>query len=185
MEQHSLGQPQPVKIFGILHIVFGAFGSISLIWTAIVLAMGNPAQKLTPPTPELTAQFESQEALQAQMMPITLVSTVIAIIVTVLIITAGIKLLKKRASGLKWSNRYAWTSLAVKGISLVLTLLYTLPVVADATEASLPASMPISPRQLIMITTVLGTLLSCIYPILTLALLNRPKIKSWFAAQAD
>lgn len=116
----------------------------------------------------------------------TVLALVMTVLTTVLILIAGIKLLKKRRSGLLWSNRYAWTSLAGKVITLILTFLYTIPAMKEmVVDPALPAAAQSVMRSTMVIGAVVGVVVTCVYPILTLILLNRPKTKQWFAAQPE
>ena len=182
----DLGQPQTVKVFGIMHILLAVYGfgvSILGVFTALV---GNPVYKFLPKTPELAKQMAMEEQMQDKMMVATVVALVMSVVITVLILIAGIKLLKKRRSGLVWSNRYAWTSLVGKVITLIITFIYTIPAMRDiAVDPALPAAAQSVMRTTMVVSAVVGVIVTCAYPILTLVLLNRPKTKEWFAAQPE
>lgn len=184
-EYANTGQPQTVKVFGIMHLIFAGFGLVGLVWTVVILTVGNPVFLLMPKTPEMAAQVKAQEAMQSQMMTATVVSSVLTLVIGIVMLIAGIRLLKKRRSGLTWSNRYAWTSLAGKAVNTVVAFTSTMPSV----KASLPStggSSPFGAPETLMIGSMLFVIvLSCIYPILTLVLLNRPTTKAWFAAQPE
>jgi hypothetical protein len=103
-------------------------------------------------------------------------------------IVAGVKLLKKRRDALKWSNRYAWTSLAGKVVNLILAFLYTFPMMKEMTERMATGTpgapaMPVAMSGIMVGSAVLTILVMCTYPVLSLILLNRPRTKEWFAAQ--
>lgn len=184
-EYANTAQPQTVKIFGILHLVFAGFGFLGLVWTVVLLTVGNPVFFLMPKTPEIVAQAKAEETLQSQMMTATVVSSLLTLVIGIIMLYAGILLLKKRRSGLKWSNRYAWTSLAGKVVNLVIAFAFTIPTMRGSMPSSGPG-LPTGAPELIMIgSMVFVILISCIYPILTLVLLNRPNTKAWFASQAE
>ena len=126
-EYAQLGQPQTVKVFGILHIAFAAFGLLSSIWTIFISVAGNPFLNLSAANPAAQAQAKAQLAMEKQMLPATVAMTVLTVIIAALMLTAGIKMLKKRKDGLKWSNRYAWTSLFGKAINLVVAITISIP----------------------------------------------------------
>lgn len=174
------GQPQTVKVFGILHVIFGAYGVFAILIAIVAMFGINPFLALMPKTPGMTAQMEQQAAMQAEMLPVTIIGTVIAIATTAFILTAGILMLKRRRNGLKWSNRYAWTSLAGKVFNAVVTVLYTYPIMKKS-MSGIPGAM----EGVMIGSMVFGIVITCVYPILTLALLNRPKTKEWFAAQPE
>jgi hypothetical protein len=72
-------------------------------------------------------KVEMQIKLQADMMSYTIGSTALAVWVTALMIVAGILLLKGRKSARKWLNCYAISSISVKIINMVVSVLYVLP----------------------------------------------------------
>ncbi|QTN32864.1 hypothetical protein HZ994_11180 [Akkermansiaceae bacterium] len=184
---HQLGQPQSVKILGIFHLILGAYGLATTAIGTYVAFAGNPFLGLMPKTPEMAAQAQIQAEMQEKVMPATIIGLVMALIITALIIVAGIKLLKKRRDGLKWSNMYAWTSLAGKAVSLVLAFAYTIPMMKEMTSAMSggAGAMPVAFGSMMVVTTVLSVVVMCSYPILCLILLNRPATKQWFAAQPE
>ncbi|MFM2198596.1 MAG: hypothetical protein RLZZ505_2028 [Verrucomicrobiota bacterium] len=180
------GQPQMVKVFGIMHVIFAAFGLLSSLWAIFVIVAGNPFLNMMPKTPEMAAQAKAQAAMEANMMPMTLISTFITVIVGLLMLKAGIMLLKKRRGALSWSNRYAWTSLAAKLANIGLAFIYTVPAMKEMVS-SMPGgtAMPGGMEWIMIGSMIFGIVIMSAYPILALILLNRPKIKQWFAAQPD
>lgn len=187
MQYHQLGQPQSVKIMGIFHVVLGAYGLITTAIGFYVALVGNPFLAMMPKTPELAAQAQIQAEMQEKMMPATIITLILTLVITALILVAGIKLLKKRRDGLKWSNRYAWTSIAGKVVNLVLAFVYTIPMMKEMTVAMSRGAggMPGAVGTTLAVTTVLSVVVMCAYPILSLILLNRPSTKAWFAAQPE
>lgn len=181
----NTGQPQSVKIFGIMHLVFGAYGVLATLLAIVAMIGVNPFLALMPKTPGASVQMEQQAAMQTEMLPMTIVNTIIAIATTAFIITAGILMLKRRRNGLKWSNRYAWTSLLGKVVGIVLTIIYTIPMMKEITSGGSSPGMPGAMENVMLGSMIFGILLTCIYPILSLVLLNRPKTKEWFAAQPE
>lgn len=186
--QAMVGEPPAVKVFGILHLVLAGVGSISAIWGLFIAIIGNPFMKLMPSTPEMKAHLEAQEALQAQMLPLTITSSIISLLVAVPMIIAGVKLLKKRKDGLKWSNIYAWSSIAAKMITLVLTATIAAPAMKEMSEGLMKSSGAPSAAAGAMSgvmtgAAAVGVLISCTYAIVTLVVLNRPATKAWFASR--
>jgi hypothetical protein len=182
----DLGQPQTVKVFGIMHVIFAVYGLLMSAWTVFVLAVGNPFENMFPQTPQMEAQAKAQAAMEEGMMPMTVISTVLTLIVAAIMLKAGILLLKKRGSGLGWSNRYAWASLASKVVNIVMTFIYTVPAMKQMAAVTAGGVMPVGQMEMIMIGTMLVTfVLMSSYTILTLILLNRPKTKEWFANRPD
>jgi hypothetical protein len=182
----DLGQPQTVKVFGIMHVIFAAYGLLMTVWTVFVLAVGNPFENLLPNTPQMEAQAKAQAAMEESMMPMTVISTILTVIVAAIMLKAGILLLKKRRASLAWSNRYAWSSLASKVVNIVMTFIYTVPAMKQMAAVTAGGVMPVGQMEMIMIGTMLVTfVVMSSYPILTLILLNRPKTKEWLANRPD
>lgn len=174
-----VGEPAVVKVFGILHLVFAGIGIILASWGLFIVIAGNPFLRLTETTPQMQAQIEMQSKLN----PMGLATNSLALLVAVPMIIAGIQLLKKRKTALKWSNLYAFSSLGAKAINLALTLIFVMPIMQEATKAILPSSSGAgSAMGIAMIGGAIGSVaVSCIYPVLTLILLNRPNVKAWFS----
>jgi NADH:ubiquinone oxidoreductase subunit 5 (subunit L)/multisubunit Na+/H+ antiporter MnhA subunit len=180
------GQPQTVKVFGILHVIMGAYGVFGIIIGILAMAGINPFLAFMPKTPEAVAQMEQQAAMQKEMIPVSVISIILTIAITFLILRAGILMLKRRRSGLKWSNRYAWVSLVGKVFGVVVAVIYTFPMI-KGTIASTPGakSMPAVMESVMIVSMIIGVLIPFIYPILTLVLLNRPATKEWFANRTE
>lgn len=176
-EYAQLGQPQTVKVFGILHLVFGGFGVLMILWTLYVSFVGNPFMRLAGNTP----QAQMQADLEREMMGYALVSTAVLALITVLILIAGILLLKGRKSALKYSNAYAWLSIGTKIINLLVYFLYVQPMTEDVMNSHTYGMAGV--QTTIIVVTLISMLASMIYPSLTLVFLNRPKVKTWFANQ--
>ncbi|MES2980692.1 MAG: hypothetical protein V4727_00130 [Verrucomicrobiota bacterium] len=182
-EYAQLGQPQQVKVFGIMHLIFGGYGVLVLVWSLFVIIAGNPFHKLAGNTPEMQVQAK----LETDMVGFTIAGTALHFVVTVLIIIAGILLLKGRKSARKWSNYYAWSSIATKIYSLIFTLIVVVPMTQEMMKGTTSGAAAMKGGfEAIMIGSMLvGLLLPLIYPVLSLILLNRPYVKTWFSNQPD
>lgn len=175
-----------MKIFGVLHLVFGAYGVFSVLSGLVVIFFGNIFMKAFPQTPELAAQAQAQAEMNDKLMPMNIIATLLTIVVTAFIITAGVTLLKKRRSGLKWSNRYAISSIVMKIIVAVLTVTITYPAMKEMMQSQAPGGATSGAMEIGMIGgALIGVLLPVIYPILTLVFLNRPATKDWFANRPE
>jgi hypothetical protein len=182
VSQHvHLGQPQAVKVFGILHVVFAAFGLLGSAWQMYVAIFGNPMYAFTTSSPTTRLQID----MENQLMPTSVASAVITIIIASVMLFAGIQLLRGLRNGLLWSNRYAWTSLVGKAIGIIITIFFIIPVMKESLGA-LSGSTTLAGMTfggMMYFSMTIGILVSCIYPILTLVLLNRPVVKNWFSNQ--
>ena len=113
------------------------------------------------------------------------------LLIAVLIIMAGVALLKGRRSAIKKSNLYSFVSIGLKVLMLVLILV----VVAPATNEFYDAMAKIQesagtaqPEEMLGVQKAAGTvgqlltpLVSLVYPILVLIMLNRKPVKDWLA----
>jgi hypothetical protein len=190
LPQPWIGDPSVVKVLGILHLIFAGLGLLQAAFGAVTVIFGNPLLKLMPKTPAMEAQMAMQTAMQTKMMPVTIAGTVISLLIAVPMVIAGIKMLKKRRSGLKWSNLYAWTSIGGKVINMILVVSVMLPAMRammhgiSRSGPPLPAQMETIMSVSTTVGAIIGVVFTCIYPVLTLILLNRAPIKDWFARQA-
>ena len=184
-EYAHIGQPQAVKIFGILHIILGVYGVLMVAFAIMAMFGFNPFLAIVPKTAATSAQMEQQASMQTEMIPVSVITTLIAIATTAFIITGGILMLKRRRSGLKWSNRYAWTSLLGKAVAAGVAFFYTYPMMKEMTSGVGSPGMPGAMEGVMIGSMIFGIVIICIYPILTLVLLNRPKVKEWFANQPE
>ncbi len=185
-----MGDPPVVKVLAIMHLVFAGIGIMTALWALFIAVFGNPFLKMMPHTPQMEGQIQAQMEMQQKVQPMSLAGGLLSLIVAVPMILAGIRMLKKKRDGLKWSNRYAYTSLGAKAVNLVLTVTILVPAMNTMASGMMPKSSVPGGMEGIMSGIMVGSaiggvLLSCLYPILTLVLLNRPQTKEWFARQAD
>jgi hypothetical protein len=179
--------PPVVKTFGILHLVLAGFGLIFSIWGLLSSKVLSMVQRTNPGDPTVVVQRKYLEELW----PVTVMGSIFYLGLAALLLVAGLKLVREKADGVMWSNRYAWTSITTKAISLVVAVAYVLPLsnrmmgdIVDKTKG-----MPAGPaafltsfmKSLNSISTVLGPVISCLYPLLALYFLSRPAVKAWVA----
>jgi hypothetical protein len=180
--------PPAVKVFGILHLVFAGLGVVGALWALFIAVVGNPFLKMAGANPQLGEQMEAQIAMQARINPASITSSALSLLVAIPMIVAGVLLLKERKNALKWSNAYAWSSLGSKTINLVLAVTIVVPAMQEMTRGILKtAPMPGAASDVMSMAmaggAIGGVLVSCVYPILTLVILNRPATKEWFAGR--
>ena len=172
-----VGEPAVVKVFGILHLIFAGLGILSVCWGLFIVIFGNPLLKLTPSTPQMQAQMEAQ----AKLHPMTVATSILSLLVAVPMIIAGIQLLKSRKTALKWSNIYAFSSLGAKVSNLILIVI-AIPTMLEISKTLMPSSAGVDGMGMAMVGGAVGSVVvTCLYPVLTLILLNRPAVKAWFA----
>ena len=184
-------EPGRIKVFGVIHIVFGSLGLMNVVGMIGMEIFREPFIRLT-------GRGSSEEwiAVQVQMYrdlsPSTWISIVISLIVSALILQAGIALVRRRQSSVGASNTYALASLIAKGASVLLFYVMVMPVMSRHLEPLLNESIPGSdPADLapvlagikiaMVVAGVLAPLLGAIYPLCTLVMLNKPQVKEFLA----
>ncbi|MCW1926588.1 hypothetical protein OKA05_28810 [Luteolibacter arcticus] len=179
--------PQVVKIFGILHLVFAGLGIILGIWGFFSMKFTTMIQGMSPNDPSMVVQRKYAEDLW----PVTVMNSTFLLGLAALLLVAGLKLVYSKPDGVMWSNRYAWTSITTKIISLVVVLTYVLPLsnrmmgeIVGNTRG-LPAGaagmMTGMIKSMTSIATIATPVISCVYPLLALYFLSRPAVKNWVA----
>lgn len=180
-----IGVPRIVTVFGVMHIVFAVIGLLSAVWALVTALAGNPFMKSMGTGPEVQAQLAMEEKVRT----VTMASSGLSILIGIVMIIAGIKLLKGRRDGLAWSNKYAYLSLLGKAANLMIAFMVVIPasreMMGDIMKGagSLPKSATVM-MEVFMIGGVVGQILvMAVYPILALILLNRKGLREWFAAR--
>lgn len=150
--QSSSGtRPTAVTVFGVLNIVFGSMGLLSMPCGMIVIfAMPNVMN----PT----------EGVKAWL----LFSSMVGFACTILLIVVGIGLLKLRAWARKWCLGYGW-------FAIVWGVLGTLINVGLMTSGAYGYSDGAMPGA---ISGVFGGLIGLVYPILLVVFMQKPHVKN-------
>jgi hypothetical protein len=188
-------EPQSVKVFAVIHLVFSGIGFLWGLYLAIAplftRAMLESFSRSVPA--EQRASFDASMAMQEKTGWVGALSGAFMLILAVMLLIAGIKLLRRRADGLAWSNTYAWTSIATKLVSLTLTAIFILPAQREMMQTqfqNMPggASSGLGSAGQAFgtaagIFTLVCIILGCTYPILSLCLLNKPEVKSWLGVK--
>lgn len=136
----------------------------------------------------MTESMKAQLSMQAKIQPVSLTMAVFSMLVAIPMIIAGIRLLKKRRSGLKWSNGYAYSSLTAKMANVVMTVTVIVPAMRETSHgmfsgAHVPGQFEEIMGMVMAGSAVAGALLACTYPVLSLVLLNGSKAKAWFVTR--
>lgn len=184
--------PTRIKVFGILHIVFAGIGilvalgqSAMLMFKDQIRSFGASGGVSTAQERQLEVQRRIEEATGAYNLPFIGMEFLLCGVMLV----AGILLVKHRRNALKWSNGYAWFSITCKLATIALYLGVILPAVnaefdqmlgangaarADKTAQAMLTGMKIAMSA----AGVLSPLIASIYPILALAMLNKPSVRT-------
>lgn len=125
-------EPSSLRVFGILHLILAGVGilfGISSLFArqtnAFFIRSGNPA-------------YEAQLRYVEEVHWVSVMTGVFMLVLAALLLVAGIKLVRSRPDGVAWSNRYAWTSIATKVISLVVTVAVLLPAMRRMIDGMVP-----------------------------------------------
>lgn len=185
-------EPASIKVFGIFHLIIAGLGSIATIFGLVMLQFSNQFSKLMTMAPPGTSSGASSQQEQAvikylgETRTYTYMTSGFSIILAVMLIIAGIGLLKKRESGRVMSIRYAWASIAAKVITLVMMLTFMMPATTRYNEAmfsSIGSGMGSTMNVVTQISQLVGLAMTLIYPIVVLIMMHKEKVKTFLAAQ--
>ena len=174
-------KPALLQVFGILHLLAAGYGIITGLWGAYVAFVANPFINMVPPGPARDAQ----ETMTRAMQPMTVINLAITAVLVLLVIVAGLKLLKAKKDAVKASNRYAIASIVGKVVGGVLVFIYMVPAQRQMIDEQLggmgdvPAGMKTGMDAAMIVGPIMGILFTCLYPVLSLILLNRRSVKDW------
>ncbi len=178
-------EPGRLRVFGVCHIVFGGLGLMNVVG-GIAMQFFQRLWTSAPPNGPDKLQ-EIQNEMYRDLTAYTWVTITMSLIVGVLILRAGIALTKRRRSSLRLSNIYVLCSLIAKIVSVVLFLVVATPVIGEAVTAMLEESSAPLPgwvgglQVFIAVIGVISFLLSTIYPLCALLMLNKPQVKGYLA----
>lgn len=165
-------RPAAILVFGILNLVFAAFGLFGLLSTAAMLSLpkvapGNPVMTMMRDNPVLKMVHDNPTYAAWIKLSLPLGS-----LTCLLLLAGGIGLLQNRAWGRKASIGYAICAIL---FGLTGTAINAMVLIPPALRASSQ-----SPEQMVATTVALsGTIGGCIgliYPILLLIFMTRPSI---------
>lgn len=167
-------RPTSVTVFGILNILFAAFGVFGIVMSIAVLKLvganqaNNPVIKLLHDNPVYAAWFKL-------MIPLGLISTAV-------LLAAGIGLLLLKNWARITSIVYAIYTLIICLLGLVMNSVFLLmPLLNQSGNGS---SAEVAGQIGAAIGTVVGGLFSLVYPILLLIFMTRPKVIAAFQQAA-
>lgn len=177
--------PQAVTVFGILHLVLAGIGVLTGAWGLFSMKFMSMMQGMSPNDPMVVAQRKFVEDLW----PVTAMGSIFTLGLAALLLVSGLKLVRSIPDGVLWSNRYAWTSITTKAISLVVAVVYVLPLTnrmmgemiggTKGLPAGTDGMMTGMMKSVNSISTVAGPVIYCLYPVLALYFLSRPAVKAW------
>ncbi len=185
MSPPGIHEPAAVKVFGVIHLVFAGLGFLMGLWSLVSPWLGRMIMPADMPG------MAEQMKFQDQLLWVTLMTGAFMLVLAVLLLVSGLKLVRSRPDGVKWSHRYAWTSIGTKLVSLVVTVAWVLPLTQRMMENTVVAGGGSADRGFlaamkgaVAVSSTITPLLSCLYPALALYFLSRPAVKAWCAARS-
>lgn len=191
-------RPNSVQVFGILHLIFAAFGLLGAvigipcilfmepIFEAIVKIVADADPQVSEVLTVVSESYLSQRMFW-------LISSLLSLVGTILLLRAGLALIKSKKNGLKLSNIWCYFAIAYTILSLPVTFMVSLPAqkkMEQRIEELKPGATTSAPaldediENLINIgATAVGGVLALLYPGLCLGFLNRQKVKDYFLVQ--
>lgn len=175
--------PGQIKVLGIIHLVFAGLGLITILFGLVSEKFGESMLATQEKAGGVQAtQAQISRAVVEASKPITWFGYASALILGVLLLLAGLALLKRKQTGLSWSNRYAWTSIAFKVINLILFVTILMPKIGGlfhALESGGPEMRTVGSvmKMTTIASGIASPLVACIYPVLVLILLNRDSVR--------
>lgn len=174
-------EPPAVKVFGIIHLVMAGYGILMGGFGLVVQVFGNPFISSKNPA------YEAQMQFQEELIWVSVMSGVFALLLAGLLIVSGLKLVRSNPDGVRWSNSYSWTSIATKLVSLIVGVIFVLPMTNRMMDRMVETKTHPggATSTIIRFSTSLGTVggpvVMCLYPGLALFFLSRPRVKAWRA----
>lgn len=192
MPAGGIQEPSAVKVFGILHLILAGLGFLMGAWSFFATQLnGLFMNSNSTAFKGRTDYVEAQTRYVEEMNWVSIMSGAFMLTLAGLLLTSGIMLVRSQPRGVTWSHRYAWTSIATKLISLVVTVAVVLPAMQRMMDEAMafPSGMPAGTadkvtgimKSFTAISTVATPLISCIYPALALFFLSRPQVREWAA----
>ena len=159
-------KPASIKVFGILNLMFGAFGICGTIGTMAMLFFMPVNPNIPNPALDL---MQSNPAYRAFM----ICSLGLGFIFVVILILSGIGLLKNRQIGRKLAIWYGCYAIFSAIVGTVVNVVFVLgPMMAQANQGGPESAAAIGG----FVGGLVGGCLGLIYPILLLVFMNKRKV---------
>lgn len=173
------------KVFGILHLVFGGLGVVMAVIGLGATAFQGKLQEMQFSTYPEEVRGDMMEAMQPlyATQKWDIISAVGSLILAILLIVAGLKLVKYRQQGRKLSNIYSGLSIAHKLFAIGVVLLLKAPVMKQVGESMNQMSgqsdidMGAIMGPFAVATGILSALVMMVYPILSFFLLSKKQAR--------
>lgn len=153
---HDAPKPASIKVFGILHVVFGAIGLICGGFGFLALVVMQSSNEMG----DVIRTAISTQYSEGYMTFI-MFAAVIGLLLNIFLLTCGMGLLKERNWGRTWSLGYAVLGIIHAAVGAIGAVIF-----AQATPAAMGAGFG----------AIIGTAIGVIYPICILIFLTRPNV---------
>ena len=151
----TAGRPKSPKVFGILALIFAAFGLLNFVSMGMTLLQA----------PERANPLELPLAT-------LLFSNAIGIVSILLLFAAGMGLVQYQDKGRRWFNWYAVFTVVFTVINTLLTYRAMMKLIVG--ESGDPSMAGVAAGSL-----VIGIAVALAFPIIGYIMLNRPVVKGW------
>lgn len=173
--------PQPVrsaipKVIGIIHIVYATIGIVGAL---MGLAATSFTEKMLEAGNYTDEQISEYMATADRMTPYTYANAAVSVAFGALLLIAGIKLLKYKTQGLKFSN--IWSIGRILWAIIFIVLTYNVSRELNQAVVDLDPDTAAIQSNFGVIGMVLGVLMMSAYPIVSYLILNRASVKKELA----
>lgn len=184
-------EPGSIKVFGVMHLVIAAYGILMGVMTLVGTLFFQGMSKGFPGAsmrggPTNGEQESAMLQYMNELKPFTYISLAFTLILVVMLIIAGIGLLKSRDHGRQMSIRYAWTSIITKLIALTYTIAYVMPVTKRMTDSlyqGMPGGMGNTLSTIMQYSQVFSILMTFVYPVVVLCVMKGEKVRQYLAGR--
>jgi hypothetical protein len=180
--------PKAGRVIGILNIIFGSFGTFSGLVSILVFSVINSIFRGF--SPQYPYEFQALAAAMQNLFVIVIILTFIQFGINIVALAGGIGLVRKRHWGILVSNIYAGATIA-----LSFTVYFIVRHMMEMLLSSPSIVSTIPQEELFILDTlknivpgiagVTSILFGSAYPVLVLILINRAKVRNYYAAIRD
>jgi cytochrome bd-type quinol oxidase subunit 2 len=179
--------PGSIKVFGVIHLVFAAYGVCTGIFGILsTLFMGKIMNMTQMGSQAAPAEVAKLTSMMDDLKPYQLIQAGFTIILAVMLLLAGLSLLKMRDKGRVQSNAYAWTSIVFKLIYLAINIAIIIPLTKAMTLGDMPpeaGEFGNSINLMMTIMPIISILATLTYPIVALIMLNTRAVRNFLAGR--
>lgn len=195
-----LTRPKSIKALGVLHMVFGILAILMALFSLVMQPiMTKMYQGMAEGMEDdaARAQFEMQVKIQQETGHYNIIYNATLLILAVILVVAGVKLLKSKKNGRSLSVTWGWLAIGMTGVWLVMSFTMLMPKMPEIMESAMVHELDSSGASMteeeldqmsaIMTTAmaiafVVMSLLALIYPTVTIVLMSKKAVREWMEA---